>query len=149
LSTLRVESSTRTPDFLPLMRFPYPAEYCRRSRTGYSVPRSLPGVHSFRWSPSRSSGVRLHRFTLTCSGSSSHGLQALFRDPLGKPPISHAAGEPTTWDPSSSHEVFRPSSVHHPISRLSDLEQQAASNQPPGSTPDRHPSSAFLRPSRV
>jgi hypothetical protein len=109
------------------MRFPCPAEYYRRSRTGYLVPRSLPGVYSFRCSPSRSSGVRLHRFTLTCSGSSSRGLQALFRDPRSKPPISHAAGEPTTWDPSSSHEVSHPSSVHDPMNRPSG----ASSSEPP------------------
>jgi hypothetical protein len=50
---------------------------------------------------------------------------------------------------TTSHEVLRPSSVRHPVNRSSNTRRcEHLRCRPPGSNPDKLPSSAFLRPSR-
>jgi hypothetical protein len=84
------------------------------SRTGYSVPRSLPGVAT-NGSPSRSSGPRLSPPSKD-DGSSSHRLQLFYRDPFRHRPLPRRRRTASGFG-SSSHGVLRPSSERAPVDR--------------------------------
>jgi len=100
-------------------------------RTGYLVHRSLRSVlHArevFQPTPSPPSSE---------GGSSSHRLQTPYRDPNWCRLVA-SRRRTVVLAPSSSHEVLRPYSGRGEVSR------------PCSAPPERHPSSAFLRPLRV